>query len=63
MSPDQAPNARPCILCGGRGGWWTLDVREPCSRCSQTGWEPSPVIREVLAGHMPDGVDFFGLGL
>jgi hypothetical protein len=39
-----------CLACGGRGGWWTGDVREKCSRCAQTGWEPSPTIRAALDG-------------
>ncbi len=30
-----------CLVCGGRGGWWTGTSRETCSRCSGDGWDPA----------------------
>lgn len=29
-----------CLVCGGRGGWWSMEHRETCSRCAGTGWDP-----------------------
>lgn len=56
---DLAPDATPCVLCGGRGGWWTDDgnaisTRTACTRCSQTGWEPAPAVRAAIAAHTPE---------
>lgn len=47
-----------CVLCGGRGGWWswsdlaphTLEAafRETCSYCSGSGWEPSEMVADLV---------------
>lgn len=31
-----------CLVCGGRGGWWSGEFRETCSHYDGTGWEPDP---------------------
>lgn len=35
------PQPGQCLLCGGRGGWWSSEHRETCTRCDGTGWDPS----------------------
>lgn len=37
---EDAPMQGQCLLCGGRGGWWSGEFREQCPRCRQTGWDP-----------------------
>lgn len=37
---DIEPTQGQCLVCGGRGGWWSGEFREQCSRCEQTGWDP-----------------------
>ena len=37
-----------CVTCGGRGGWWTRDRRDICSRCKGNGWEPSTIVQRLL---------------
>ncbi|PSJ23893.1 hypothetical protein B7P34_36325 [Streptosporangium nondiastaticum] len=29
-----------CLSCGGRGGWWSGEFRETCTRCGGDGWDP-----------------------
>ena len=35
------PTVGQCLLCGGRGGWWTVDTRTVCTRCDGDGWDPA----------------------
>jgi hypothetical protein len=39
---SENPTPIRCLVCGGRGGWWSGEFREQCQRCKQTGWEPDP---------------------
>lgn len=57
MSDDVQTYDVTCLVCGGRGGWWSYPpgteyladgFREMCTRCGGTGWEPSEVIRAVV---------------
>lgn len=41
-----------CVLCGGRGGWWSSVHRETCTRCDGDGWDPArdePWFLELIA--------------
>lgn len=40
MTDDVQPTPGQCLCCGGRGGWWSGEFRETCSRCAGTGWDP-----------------------
>lgn len=35
------PTPGQCLTCGGRGGWWSGEFREPCPRCKGDGWDPA----------------------
>ncbi len=49
IDPSQVEDATECLVCGGRGGWWSGEFREQCKHCKQTGWEPSATLRAVVA--------------
>jgi DnaJ-class molecular chaperone len=53
---DVEPTQGQCLVCGGRGGWWSDAFREACSRCDGTGWDPArakPWFPIVEARHDP----------
>lgn len=46
------PTPGQCLLCGGRGGWWSVSFRETCTRCGGDGWDPArdrPWFVELIA--------------
>jgi DnaJ-class molecular chaperone len=44
-----------CLICGGRGGWWSGEFRETCTGCKGSGWETDPAPYLVaLVGDLQD---------
>ena len=41
MDEDEWYEPGQCLVCGGRGGWWTGGERTTCGRCDGDGWDPA----------------------
>jgi len=40
MTEQWEPTVGQCLVCGGRGAWWSGPRRDTCIRCKGTGWDP-----------------------